>query len=58
MIIYLKNKHTLEVDDFKLNVFLAEMGILTDAVTVTEEICLFFDQFMVIDAFSSLLKLF
>jgi len=35
-----------EVDDFKLNVFLAEMGILTDAVTVTEEISLFFDQFM------------
>lgn len=35
-----------EVDDFKLNVFLAEMGILTDAVTVTEEISLYFDQFM------------
>ncbi len=36
-----------DVDDFKLNVFLAEMGILTDAVTVTEEITLYFDQFMV-----------
>jgi len=35
-----------EVDDFKLNVFLAEMGVLTDAVTVTDEISLYFDQFM------------
>jgi hypothetical protein len=35
-----------DVDDFKLNVFLAEMGILTEQVTVTEEITLYFDQFM------------
>merc|ERR1711871_1051802 len=35
-----------EVDDFKMNVFLAEMGILTDQITVTEEISLFFEQFM------------